>query len=355
VALIGHHETGATFPLRVQMETPSACTSGWHRAVKTGYAGEIVRKASITTPMDDPHYQKVTERARPTGSGSTSTSRSSHGPLPHVAEPDDGEACADRVRVVELGQPARAHHDHPLHALPRGPWTTRRASSSPARPPAPTPACTRPWRNSSRSTWSSTAAPDGGGPPQNYEGKPAFQFIRDVPVTWDETRVLSAEVGDFIVAARRKGDAWYLGAITDENARELEAPLSFLQPDTEYEARIYADGKDADWEKNPSPVEISTRTVTSADTLNSSSRERRAGVSLIRRSPSLRRAKCSRKKAQEVVVPAFPFATFAPLCGNQFGGAPVVGERCFRSCRCALDRCSMHLRCHGSSGRPGCT
>ena len=103
--------------------------------------------------------------------------------------------------------------------------------------------------------------------PENYEGQPAFQFIRDVPVSWDETRVLSAEIGDFVMAARRKGDRWYIGAITDENARDLEAPLSFLEAGRKYEARIYADGKDADWEKNPTAVDISSRTVEQGDVL----------------------------------------------------------------------------------------
>ena len=103
--------------------------------------------------------------------------------------------------------------------------------------------------------------------PENYEGRPEFRFIRDVPTTWDETRVLDAEIGDFVVIARRKGDAWYLGAITDENARELQVPLSFLEPGRKYEAQIYADGKDADFEKNPAAVEISARTAQNSDVL----------------------------------------------------------------------------------------
>jgi alpha-glucosidase len=104
--------------------------------------------------------------------------------------------------------------------------------------------------------------------PENYEGRPEFEFIREVPGTWDETRVLGAEIGDFVTIARRKGDAWYLGSITDENARDLNVPLSFLEPGREYEARIYADGKDADWEKNPAAVEIGTRTLQSSDVLS---------------------------------------------------------------------------------------
>src|SRR5262249_29202053 len=64
--------------------------------------------------------------------------------------------------------------------------------------------------------------------PTAYEGQPGFDFIRQVATSWDETRVLSAQVGNFIVVARRKSSIWYLGAMTDWTARVLEVPLSFL-------------------------------------------------------------------------------------------------------------------------------
>jgi alpha-glucosidase len=92
--------------------------------------------------------------------------------------------------------------------------------------------------------------------PENYEGHPAFEFIERVPVTWDETLVPDAAIGDYAVFARRSGDTWFLGAVTDEEARVLRVPLSFLTPGVEYAARIYADGADADWESNPLSYEI---------------------------------------------------------------------------------------------------
>jgi alpha-glucosidase len=105
--------------------------------------------------------------------------------------------------------------------------------------------------------------------PENYEDQPAFQFIRDVPVSWETTEVLDAKIGDYVVVARqeRDGDAWYLGAITDEEARSFEVPLSFLEPGRDYVAEIYADGPDAHWLTDPFPVEISERPVDAGTTL----------------------------------------------------------------------------------------
>jgi alpha-glucosidase len=92
---------------------------------------------------------------------------------------------------------------------------------------------------------------------ENYDGHPAFEFIKQVPVDWDETRVLDAEIGDYVAIARRKGREWYVGCVTDEHARTLDLDLSFLEPDTGYEATIYADGPGCDFETNPAAYEIS--------------------------------------------------------------------------------------------------
>jgi glucan 1,4-alpha-glucosidase len=101
----------------------------------------------------------------------------------------------------------------------------------------------------------------------NYETKmDAFQFIKDVAVDWDATKYLSAEPGDYVCIARKeKGkENWFLGAITDENARELPVNCAdFLTPGVKYKAIIYADGKDASWDINPESYTISTQTVTS--------------------------------------------------------------------------------------------
>lgn len=105
--------------------------------------------------------------------------------------------------------------------------------------------------------------------PFAYEGKKAFDFIKDVPCDWHESHVLDAVIGDYVVTARRDrhSEDWYLGAITDENAREMSIPLSFLEPDTEYTAQIYADGPDANYENNPESYTYSELTVTSSDVI----------------------------------------------------------------------------------------
>jgi alpha-glucosidase len=104
---------------------------------------------------------------------------------------------------------------------------------------------------------------------ENYAGQPAFQFIRDVAVDWEQTRVLDGRIGDYVVVARqeRDGQDWFLGAITDEEARSLDVPLSFLPAGRRYIAEIYADGPDAHWLTNPLPVTISRAEVDAATTL----------------------------------------------------------------------------------------
>ncbi len=90
--------------------------------------------------------------------------------------------------------------------------------------------------------------------PENYEAHmDAFQFIKDVAVDWDDTRIIDAEPGDYIIEARKaKGkEKWFLGAITDENGRNFTTSLSFLNADKKYIATIYHDAADADWKNNP--------------------------------------------------------------------------------------------------------
>jgi alpha-glucosidase len=96
-----------------------------------------------------------------------------------------------------------------------------------------------------------------------------FQFIKDVPTDWSESRVLNGEIGDFVTIARkdRKSENWYLGSITDEEGRVLDVPLSFLTPGRRYRAQIYRDGPGADYRTNGKDIVVEERNVTSADTL----------------------------------------------------------------------------------------
>jgi alpha-glucosidase len=102
--------------------------------------------------------------------------------------------------------------------------------------------------------------------PENYEANPdAFQFIRDVGTNWEDTKVLNAEIGQYITIARkeRNSDRWFLGSITNEKGRDIIIDLSFLDKDKKYKARIYADGASTNWKSNPYPISISTIDVKS--------------------------------------------------------------------------------------------
>jgi alpha-glucosidase len=95
--------------------------------------------------------------------------------------------------------------------------------------------------------------------PENYEKNlPAFQFLLDVPVDWQDTEVLNGEIGEYITIVRKDSHSedWYLGSITDENGRILFVPFTFLDPNKKYVAEIYADGVDADWIYNPLSLDI---------------------------------------------------------------------------------------------------
>ncbi len=106
--------------------------------------------------------------------------------------------------------------------------------------------------------------------PENYEKQlDAFQFIKDVAVDWDDTKILAAEPGDYINTARKakNSENWFVGGVTDENARDFTVDFSFLDKNKKYEATIYEDGKDADYINNPQSYHIYKKTVTSSTKL----------------------------------------------------------------------------------------
>ena len=102
--------------------------------------------------------------------------------------------------------------------------------------------------------------------PQNYERFPdAFQFIKDVAIDWKDSKYLEAEPAKYITVARldKNSDDWYVGAITDDNARDAVIDFSFLPKGKDYIATIYADAPDAHWKTNPQAYEIKTVKVNS--------------------------------------------------------------------------------------------
>ena len=131
--------------------------------------------------------------------------------------------------------------------------------------------------------------------PENYANfMDAFQFIKNVAVDWDKSVYIDAEPGAYIITARhpkmsslnsgrltgkssawefanpdgQEHDVWFLGGVTDENARTFDVKLDFLTPGVQYEATIYADAPDADYETNPKAYTITRQTVTSETSLN---------------------------------------------------------------------------------------
>lgn len=105
---------------------------------------------------------------------------------------------------------------------------------------------------------------------EHYEANPEpLQFIKDVGVDWLETKVLNGEVGDYVTIARkeRRTNNWFVGGITDENARTIQVSFDFLDPDKTYTAKIYRDGPNAHWDKNPLDLVIESKKIKRSEVL----------------------------------------------------------------------------------------
>ena len=100
--------------------------------------------------------------------------------------------------------------------------------------------------------------------PSAYLNQPSFHFIREVPTSWDQTQVLNGEPGEFVTIARRHGDDWYLGSITNWTPRDIHVPLNFLGSG-KYIAEVYGDAADA--AENPKHVALRRQSVGKGDTL----------------------------------------------------------------------------------------
>ena len=100
--------------------------------------------------------------------------------------------------------------------------------------------------------------------PSAYRGETGLEFLKQVPTTWDKTKVINAKVADYITIARQHGEEWYVGSMTDWDARILQIPLDFLG-DGDYVAHIFSDGPDAD--RVPNNVTTLKVLVTATDTI----------------------------------------------------------------------------------------
>ena len=106
--------------------------------------------------------------------------------------------------------------------------------------------------------------------PDNYEGQPAFQFVKDVGADWEQTQVLNGEVGDYVTIEREEKNTenWFIGGITDENSREINLDFGFLTDGKTYDAIIYRDAKDANFKTNPTAIDIEKMEITNSTKLN---------------------------------------------------------------------------------------
>lgn len=102
---------------------------------------------------------------------------------------------------------------------------------------------------------------------ENYENHPAFNFVKQIPTTWDETKVLDAEIGEYVVIARRKGTKWYIAGITNDQSRTVTINLDLLEKNKNYSLNKCVDAENAHYEKNPTAYLISQNKVTSIDQL----------------------------------------------------------------------------------------
>jgi glucan 1,4-alpha-glucosidase len=105
--------------------------------------------------------------------------------------------------------------------------------------------------------------------PENYEGHPAFQFIKDVGVDWEQTKVLDGEIGEFVTIARQERETgnWFLGSVTNNDARNISIKTDFLRPGQTFIAKIYTDAPDAHWYENPTAYIIEEKEVNAQSVL----------------------------------------------------------------------------------------
>ncbi len=105
---------------------------------------------------------------------------------------------------------------------------------------------------------------------ENYENNPAFEFVTSCPTNWSKTVISDAEIGEYVTIARkdRESENWYVGSITNADSRKLSLSLDFLDEGATYQAKIFKDGKGADWKTNPYKLDIEEVEVNSVSVID---------------------------------------------------------------------------------------
>lgn len=286
VTLIGHHETGFGIDnYERQLEDAFALYGRLGvRAVKTGYVDNLAPRHELHHGQYMVrHYRRVVETAarhrivldvhepiKDTGIRRT---------WPNMMTREGARGMEYNAWSEDGGNPPEHETILPFTRLLAGPFDFTPGvfdlTLESARRPPPQPGAPRPRVNTTLAKALATyvvfysplhMAAD---LIENYEGNPAFRFVKDVPTDWETTRVVAGAIGDHVTIARkdRRSDDWYVGSVTDEFARVIEVPLSFLDPGRAYVAQIYADAFNADWESKPYNIDISERPVDGATVL----------------------------------------------------------------------------------------
>lgn len=287
IKIIGHHETGGNIP-HYESQLDSALnwlTSLGIYDLKTGYAGGFKEGYRHHSQYGVQHYRKVVEKT-----AAHKITLNAHEPIKDtgIRRTYPNSMTREGARGMEWnawseGNPPEHHEILPFTRIAAGPMDYtpgifdilyKNTKNLPER---------KAWNgldkgNSRVNTtlakqvalWVVLYSPMqmASDLPSNYEGHPAFQFFRDFDPDFDKTYPLEGEIGEYVVIARKAKENYFLGAVTNEEERDLTIDLDFLKPKTTYQAIIYADGKDADWTTNPESYEIIKKDVTSADTLN---------------------------------------------------------------------------------------
>ncbi|MDR2806094.1 MAG: glycoside hydrolase family 97 protein [Dysgonamonadaceae bacterium] len=271
IALIGHHETGgSTLNYENQMEEAFAYCNKWGiHSVKTGYVNRFLdKKERHSSQYGVRHYRKVIETAAkyrimidnhepvmPTGLQRTYPNLMSQEGVrgqEYDAWSRDGGNPPEHTTIVPFTRGLAGPMDFTFGTFnfdnPVYPQT--RVQTTIAKQLALYVVIYSPLQMASDL-------------PENYAGHPAFEFIEAVPVEWEKTIIQEGIIGDYVVTARKDkhSNDWFLGAITDENARNLKINFSFLDKGKTYKAKIFKDASDANWKTKPYSIETEEREV----------------------------------------------------------------------------------------------
>ncbi|MEM0996707.1 MAG: glycoside hydrolase family 97 protein [Bacteroidota bacterium] len=267
VDIIMHHETSAApRTYEQQMDTAFALMKKHGmRAVKTGYVGKIIPKGEYHHGQwMVNHYRKVLEKA-----AAQQIAINAHEPIKDtgIRRTWPNAVSREGARGQEFNAWGAANGNPPNH-LPILAFT-RLLSGPMDFTPGIFNLKLEPWKenNQINTTLAQQLAlyvviyspvQMAADLIEHYADQPAFQFIRDVGVDWEQSRVLNAEVGEYVTIAReeRGTGRWFVGGITNEKPRELLLRFDFLPPGQRYTCTLYQDGPDAHWNDNPFDLEI---------------------------------------------------------------------------------------------------